>query len=151
MCYIIPQSSKIKSVIFNYMSRRVGVFYRKSVWLFKKKNSSKKEKSGYINKDVTAKSALLNEIVQFTMRGQQPFTYLRIPAVKVTIKALTLSNIFENFYSRWGCFCCLCFVLFCLAIFLLPLYLPSLSVTISCFYFFPFCFLAKFSRRSPFY
>lgn len=91
----------------------------------RKTNSSKKEKSGYINKCVTAESALLNEIFQFTMRGQQPFSYLRIPAVKVTIKALTLSNIFENFYSLWGCFCCLCFVLFC---FVLSCHLPPPSV-----------------------
>ena len=39
--------------------------------------------------------------------------YLRFPAVMVTIKAVTLSNIFENFYSLWACFCCLCFVLSC--------------------------------------
>lgn len=88
--------------------------------LGEKKKSPEKEKSGYINKCVSAESVLLNEIFQFTMRGQQHFSYLRFPAVTVTIKAVTLSNIFENFYSLWGCFCFLCFVLFCLAIFLLP-------------------------------
>lgn len=150
MCYIIPQSSKIKSVIFNYMSRRVGVFYRKSVWLFKKKKKAQKKRSPDILIDVTAEFTLLNEIFQFTMRGQQPFSYLRIPAVTVTIKALTLSNIFENFYSLWGCFCCLCFVLFC---FVLPFssslcsYLLSLSL---CHYLlFLFIFFFLFGKVQP--
>jgi len=45
MCYIIPQSSKIKSVIFNYMSRIVGVFYRKCLWLFREKKKVPKKRS----------------------------------------------------------------------------------------------------------
>lgn len=41
----------------------------------------------------------------------------------------TLSNIFENFYSLWGCFCCLCFVLSCHLP--PPSLLPSLSFSLS--------------------
>ena len=55
--------------------------------------------------------------------------YLRFPAVMVTIKAVTLSNIFENFYSLWACFCCLCFVLSCHLP--PPSLLPSLSFSLS--------------------
>ena len=133
MCYIIPQSSKITSVIFNYMSRIVGVFYRKCLWLFKKnkKKCPQKEKSGYINKCVTAESVLLNESFQFTMRGQQRFSYLRFPAVTVTIIIWDFPQwrsqskpwhcpIFLRIFTACG-LVFVAFVLFCLAIFLLPL------------------------------
>lgn len=130
----------------------MGVFYRKCLWLFKKKKKvPKKEKSEYINKCVIVESALLNEIFQFTMRGQQLFSYLRIPAVKVTVKHCP---IFLRIFIACGVVFAAC-VLFCFILpsssSLSPAFSLFLSVTISCLRFFSFSFLAKFRHRSPFY
>lgn len=50
-----------------------------------------------------SESASNGSIFQFSMRGQQLFSYLRISAVKVTVKALTLSN-FLRIFTACGVF-----------------------------------------------
>lgn len=85
---------------------------------------------------VTAASRSLNEIFPLAMRWQQPFSYLRNPAMPVTFKPSGGCNCpTENFYR-------LCF--FVVARFLFLSFLCSVSLSHFCFFFFFF-----FGRVQP--
>ena len=92
-------------------------------------NSPIKEKKAGC-KCVIAESRLLNEIFQFSMRGQQLFSYLRISAAKVTVKALTLSN-FLRIFTACGVFFCFWLLLFFVCLFLFFCHLPPFSLCLS--------------------